>query len=74
MEDQEPMEHVPVVLTTDGKFVLADYMYSYGAGGADFWLVKTALGTPPLPSRDFSIMGDSNIVDHSARQLEYFGN
>jgi len=26
---------------SDGGFVLAGYTYSYGAGGSDFWLVKT---------------------------------
>jgi len=44
-----------VVLTSDGKFALAGYTYSYGAGGADFWLVKATPETPP-PDPDFSMV------------------
>jgi len=45
-----------VVRTTDGGFALAGYTYSYGAGGADFWLVKLPQWTPPPPPPDFSMV------------------
>jgi len=43
-------EAYSVVQTDDGGYALAGYTYSYGAGGADFWLVK--LGSAP-PHADF---------------------
>jgi pimeloyl-ACP methyl ester carboxylesterase len=36
-----------IIRTSDGGYALAGHTYSYGAGSADFWLVKVGSDSPP---------------------------
>jgi hypothetical protein len=44
--------------TSDGKFIVAGYTYSYGSGGADFWLVRTDSCGNSLWSRTYGGSAD----------------
>ncbi|MAG33856.1 MAG: hypothetical protein CL908_23490 [Deltaproteobacteria bacterium] len=55
-----------VQLTADGGYVMAGYTYSFGAGAADFYLVKTdALGNEEW-ARTFG--GDETEIAYAVRQ------
>jgi len=47
-----------MVKTNDGGFALAGYSESYGAGGKDFWLLKTDSGGNPQWSKAYGSVGD----------------
>jgi predicted secreted protein with PEFG-CTERM motif len=59
-------EAYSVINTNDGGYALAGFTASYGAGGYDFWLVKTNANGNYLWSRTFGGTGDEEV--HSVVQ------
>ena len=53
--------------TMDGGYILAGCTYSFGSGGADFWLVRTYANGDSLWSRTFGGSGDD--VCYSVHQM-----
>ncbi len=52
--------------TADGGFILTGYTYSFGAGGYDFWLVRTDANGDSLWSRTFG--GNENDHGYETHQ------
>ncbi len=52
--------------TSDGKFIVAGYTYSYGWGGADFWLVRIDSCGNSLWSRSYG--GSADDICYSAQE------